>query len=134
MTQSDMTNSNSDKRWGWFNESLQKYMKANDFWGLGSTYYEMANFLEKESKDASHLRKLGYDMKLKVNAENLHNLERSDVISGVEIISCSNSCELCKGLNGKCFSIDVAKKSKPLPVRECRSEGGCRCMYGPIVE
>lgn len=124
----------ADKKWQFLNQDLEKFIKANDFWGLGSTYYIMAKFLEGEGKDASHLRKLGYNMKLKVNEENLRNIEKSDVVSGVEIITCSNSCELCKKLNGKCFSIDVAKKIKPLPVKNCVYEGGCRCVYGAIVE
>lgn len=129
-----MNNPVADKKWKFLNEDLEKFMKVNDFWSLGSTYYVMANFLEREGKDASHLRKLGYDMKLKVNEETLQNIEESDVVTGVEIIACSNSCELCKKLNGKCFTIDIAKKTKLLPVKECGYESGCRCVYGPTVE
>jgi len=128
---------NSDKQWKWFNEDLEKFMKSGDFWRLGSTYYEMAVLVENEGKDGAYLRNLGYKIKLKVQEGNLRDIEKSDavnVLTGVEITACSNSCELCKGLNGKRFSIEDAKKYKPLPVRACAYECGCRCAYAPTVE
>jgi hypothetical protein len=45
-----MPKTSSDKRWARFNQKLQTLMKSNDFFGLGTTYYEMADFLDKEGR------------------------------------------------------------------------------------
>lgn len=130
----DLSMINPDRQWAYFNAELQKLMKVQDFWGLGGTYYEMAKFMDDEGKDSTPLRKLGYEMKLKVDEANLQRLLQSNVVTGVEIITTTDSCESCKKLNGIHFSIAEAASSKLLPVKECTHLFGCRCVYGPCVE
>lgn len=123
-----------DKQWRLFNARLQELMKDQNFWGLGSTYYEMAKFMDEEGKDSAPLRKLGYEIKLKVGEANLKRFLQSNVVTGVEIIATTDSCEFCKKLNGVRFPIAEAASSKLLPVKECTHLFGCRCVYGPCVE
>lgn len=124
----------SDKKWGRFNAKLQELMKAQDFWGLGVTYYEMANFMDEEGKNSTAVRKLGYEMKLKVNEANLEEILQSDVATKVEIIGAPDSCEACKKLNGSFFPTSEAKRSNLLPVKACIHPFGCRCVYGPAFD
>jgi len=124
----------SDEKWKRFNVELDKLIKENDFWGLGTTYYKMADFLKNEGKDNSKLRELGYKMKSKVANESLEGYKKSDVITGVEVIATENSCALCKKLNGKIFTLKEALSLRPLPVKDCTYPYGCRCVYGPVVE
>ena len=131
-------NQQRDERWKCFNEDLQKFMKSNDFYRLGSTYYEMANFIKEEGKDNTYLLKLGYGAKLKVQKEGLKEYKKLEVCTGVEIIAVTNcpgnnSCEACMQLNGKVFSLDEALLKNPLPVKNCSYKSGCRCVYGPTV-
>lgn len=128
-----MNDKNLDKKWKWLNQDLEKFMKSGDYWNLGSTYYEMAEFVENEGKDSNYLRNLGYQMKLKINEKTLQNISKSKVVTGVEIIACPDSCEFCKALSEKHFSLDDAKKLKPLPEKKCSNKLGCRCVYAPIV-
>lgn len=129
-----MLNKDSDKQWGLFNKKLEELMKVSDFYSLGTTYYEMAEFLEKEGKDASHLRRFGYEMKLRVLERGVEDYDKSGVVKSVEVFATPHSCELCKKLNGKVFSIQDAKTSKPLPVEGCTYSLGCRCTYLPVIE
>jgi hypothetical protein len=127
---------NSDKQWELFNRDIQRYIGENDLYRLGSTYYEMAEFVKKEGRDNVYLINLGYKMKLKFQRERLNEFKKSEVSIGVEIIAVTNSdenncCEKCRQLNGKIFPIDEALLSNPLPVKDCSHLGGCRCCYGP---
>lgn len=125
----------ADKKWKLFNQDLQKLMKANNLFGMGTIYYEMAAFLKTEGKDDNKLRKLGYEMKLRVQTEHLMDCKQSDVVTGVEIIAYPpTSCGACMRLHGKVFSMDEAMSIKPLPVENCAYESGCRCCYGPKVD
>jgi len=127
-----------DEKWRCFNEDLQKFIESNDFYSLGSTYYEMANFVKEEGKDNTYLLKLGYEAKLKVQKEGLKKYKKLEVCAGVEIIAVTNcpgnnSCKECVQLNGKVFSLDEAILKNPLPVKNCSHKFGCRCVYGPTV-
>ena len=124
-----------DRKWKWLNEDLEKLIKENDFFGIGNIYYEMANFLKEEGKDNTRLLELGYEIKLKFQKERLKEFSRSEVCTGVEVISAGdNSCEACKKLNGKIFLIKEAYSRRPLPVKNCSQECGCRCVYGPVCD
>lgn len=109
-------------------------MQENDFFGLGTTYYQMADFLKKEGKDSGHLRKIGYQMKIKFQSGELRRYEESGVLKRVEILSCDDSCGACKILNHKVFLIKEAKIKNPIPVEQCSHKYGCRCVYLPVVE
>jgi predicted component of viral defense system (DUF524 family) len=133
-----MTKINSDKQWNLFNQDIQKYIKENDFYKLGSTYYEMAEFVKNEGKNNTYLINLGYKMKLKFQNERLNEYKNSGVADAVEIIAVTNctnidnnSCAECLKLNGKIFPIGEALLSNPLPVKDCSHPYGCRCVYGP---
>jgi len=127
-----MRKMNPDKKWNLFNKDIQKYIAENNFYLLGSTYYEMAGFLKSEKKDDRKLRDLGYKMKAKVISEHLMNYRNLDV-SSLEIIATENSCPECKDLNGKIIPFKEALISSPLPSRNCSFPCGCRCVYGPTV-
>jgi hypothetical protein len=121
-----------DRLWKLFNEDLQKHMKSGDFYSLGSTYYEMANFVKEEGKDNAYLLKLGYEAKLKFQKDRLNEYKKSEVCVGVEIISAgeNDACDVCKQLDGKVFAMKEALSKNPLPVKDCTHEYGCRCVYG----
>src|SRR3989344_7626921 len=118
-----------DKKWEMFNKRLEKFMKLNDFFGLGTTYYEMADFQKKEGKDNNQMRGLGYKMKLKITEEELRRYSESGVLEKVEILSAPDSCNLCKKLTGKIISIKDAMTQKPIPNEKCEHKYGCRCGY-----
>lgn len=131
--------SNSDKRWEWFNKDLEECIKSGDFYQLGATYYEMADFLKKEGRNDNQLRELGYKMKLKFQIEKLNEYKKSDIATGIEIIAYTNGvtnncCDACKQLNGKIFPINEALLKNPLPVKNCNYICGCRCVYGPVCD
>ena len=129
---------NQDKRWKYFNEDVKKYIKENNFYQLGNTYYEMAEFVKNEGKDNTYLINLGYKTKLNFYIERLKEIKNSGIGNAVEIIAitnCSNadnnSCKVCFNLNGKIFPINEALSLNPLPVKDCLHSCGCRCIYGP---
>lgn len=133
-----MTKINPDKQWKYFNEDIQKFIKENDFYKLGTTYYEMAEFLKDEGKDNIQLKDLGYKAKLKFQSERLNEYKNSKVITKIEIIAVTNcininnnSCIECLKINGKIFAIKEALSLNLLPVKNCSNYCGCRCVYGP---
>jgi len=123
-----------NEKWGRFNEKLYNFSQENDFLGLGITYYEMADFLKKEGKDPSRMRRLGYEMKLRFHSVELRRNASSDVVQKVEILATADSCDACKQLNQTVFSIKEARLRNPIPVEECIHKYGCRCVYLPVVE
>lgn len=124
----------NDKKWGKFNERLERFMKENDLFGLATTYYEMADFLSKEGKDNNHLRKYGYQIKLKLQTEEIKRYKNSGILEKLEILATEDSCEFCKKLNGKIFLIKEAELENPIPVKNCTHKYGCRCVYLPVVK
>ena len=108
-------------------------MNANDFFGLGTTYYEMADFVEKEGGDPNIYRAIGYKMKLQsdTNARTLEGYLSSGHVSHVEILANPGSCNLCKKISGKKFSIEESVKNPPIPIKDCAHKYGCRCVYLP---
>lgn len=129
-----MSRLNPDEKWERFNKRLEELMRSNDPFGLGTTYYEMANFLEKEGRESSQIRKLGYRMKLRIQTIELKRLKESGVVKEVEIIATDKSCEACKQLNDGVLSIQEALLRKPIPVENCGHKYGCRCIYLPRVQ
>jgi hypothetical protein len=86
---------------------------------VGTIYYEMADFLKKESKNDGDMRKIGYKMRLKAQDNSFDSYLKSDVVKGVEVLSTHDSCDSCKNLNGKVFTIADAISIKPIPVEQC---------------
>ncbi len=120
-----------DEKWKRFNKKLEESMKQNDFFGLGTTYYQMADFLKKEEKNSTHLRQKGYEMKLISTKATLAHFK--DVgVTKIEILGDSeSSCEICKKIHRKTFNFKDATNTNPIPVRECAHKYGCRCVYIP---
>lgn len=54
----------------------------------------------------------------------------SDVVTGVTILATKTSCDACKLISGKEFTLDNVLE---LPYENCTSEKGCRCAIAPIV-
>ena len=109
-------------------------MKDSDFFSMGTIYYEMAIFLKKEGKKDNGTRRLGYEMKLRAQNSNLNNYLKSNVVKGVEILATNDSCDLCKSLSGKVFTIADAILTKPIPVEQCAHKYGCRCTYNSVIK
>ncbi|OIP58148.1 MAG: hypothetical protein COX79_01765 [Candidatus Levybacteria bacterium CG_4_10_14_0_2_um_filter_36_16] len=129
-----MTKLTPDERWKRFNQKLNEQMKANDFYSLGITYQEMANFLDKEGKNSEEMRNKAYEMKLLHHQNYIKNLQNNSPVSkGVEILSAPDSCESCLALDSKAFEFKKVLDSPPLPVKECKHIYGCRCTYLPVA-
>jgi len=122
-----------DERWRRLNKKLIGLMKSNDFFGMGTVYYEMAGFLVSEGKNPRQTRELGYTMKLRFQKGELKRMKTQGVRK-IEILAADDSCGKCMKLNGKFFSIDNALKKNPLPVERCTHKYGCRCVYLPVIE
>lgn len=121
-----------DEKWKRFNKKLEKLMQENDFFRLATTYYEMANFLEEEGKNGERLRKLGYQIKLKIQVKDLERFKETDK---VEVITCREaSCDACRKLDDRVFLVKEAKEKRILSVEECTYKCGCRCVYAPYIE
>ncbi len=100
-------------------------MKKN-FGELQGLYYEIAIFLNKNNMQAyPHLQ---------LSALALLNSFKEMGVGTVEIVA-SDSCDVCRMLNGKKYSIDEAKREMPIPQSDCKhilhdkNQGFCRCMY-----
>lgn len=126
--------SKADKKWQRFNRKLEKLMGENDFFGLGTTYYEMATIAKKEGSDYQHLRQLGYEMKLRVLTESLKRYSTDGFVKTVEAIATPNSCPECKAVNRQKINVREALNNSVLPVKNCSFEPyGCRCVYSPVM-
>lgn len=126
--------SKEDKKWQTFNKNLIKYMKENNFFMLGTTYYEMAFFAKKNGKQYDHLREEGYKMKKLSHDQTIQGFVSSGVVAQVEVLVNKNSCDICKKQKGKKLSLNEALNNPPIPVKECTFEPyGCRCGFIPVV-
>jgi len=125
-----------DKKWQGYNKKLRKLIRAKDFFGLGTTYYEMAVFVEKEGGDPKMYRDLGYRMLIQdgTSSRTLQSYLDSGVVSLVVILNALDSCDVCKKLNGKRFNVKEAIKNTPIPAKQCTHIQGCRCVYLPEVK
>ncbi len=56
--------------------------------------------------------------------------KQNDVVKGVKIVVASDSCDVCKKLSNKQFTIDNVPE---LPYEKCTSSKGCRCSYSPVT-
>ncbi len=123
----------SDEKWKHFNKKLILLIEKKDLFSLGTTYYEMAEFLRKEGKNPDELRDFGYKFKLRSILESLERYKDSGVIDTVQILADQESCNQCKELNNKILNIEEAIVSSPIPVKNCKHKYGCRCCYIPAI-
>lgn len=111
-------------------------MQSNDFYVLGTTYYEMAYFLKSRDKKYEHLKEKGYEMKKRAQIEAAKRwLDTGNVLSSLEIMANQGSCDECMKMNGHRVSLEESLENPPIPNKECNFEPyGCRCTYLPLVE
>lgn len=115
-----------DFKWSIYNEMLAEYGKKNDYYNMKIIYLEMAIMLSDQNKDNFKLLQLCRKMEL-------HELGTSNLVTEVTISPASDSCEECKKLVGKTFSIKQALVEMPLPHSNCKHKLGCRCIYSPAL-
>lgn len=80
-----------------------------------------------------------FELRKKIVLFELYNYQSSGVVNKVQISTAGiDSCDRCRELEGKIFSIEEAIKKMPIPVEKCETDfykdGWCRCCYLPIVE
>ncbi|MGO8763257.1 MAG: hypothetical protein ACLQUS_14830 [Desulfobaccales bacterium] len=123
--------SNKDIIWGLFNKLILN--NAKDFQSLSMIYHEMAIFLNEHGEDSFHYLQKTSEMRLL-------GYKQEDFITEVEIVTFGErSCESCRRLQGRKYTINDALKTMPIPNKECSTTlynekpGWCNCIYVPII-
>lgn len=119
----------SDVAWGVSNQLIIKYPGA-----ANGIHFQQALFLHREGKDPTKIRLIGFK-------EDLMRYKKSDFTDKVEVLTAGEeSCEYCKKLANKVFSIQEALEKEILPCKECSFDkndsgvGWCRCCYAPYID
>ena len=117
--------SDRDVVWSVWNERILNNIHDNpsikDLAALEQTYYDMAMFLIGEGKDCFDLLQQRSKMRL-MRLKHYGNKVR---------ISCSkSSCESCRQLVDKIFTVEEAIDSMPIPFKGCTNTY-CACTYLP---
>lgn len=118
-----------DLIWSMFNKLVDDNSKPMNYSNLNMIHYSMAIFLMEHGKN-------GFEQGYLARKYNLMDMKQSDMIKEVEI-SCvydASSCENCKPLHKKKYSIDEALRLMPIPHKDCTGfdsgeHGFCRCVY-----
>lgn len=120
-----------DVIWGLFNELI---LKTKNLHSLKMIYYEMALFLNKEGKDCFLVLQQSAEMELM-------KFKQDGFIKKVRILTAGeDSCEACRQLENKVFTIEEALEKMPIPCKECthklhdEKRGFCRCCYVAEIE
>ena len=123
-----------DVGWGVANRLVVEAIKKNNMGFLRSIYFQMGLYLHNTGKDSSAVMENSFNI-------DLNEYKKSDVVKKVEVIATTESCDYCKALNGKIFSISEALEKKILPCKQCiyklnknAKTGWCRCCYAPFLE
>lgn len=123
---------NRDVIWSIFNELLIK--KNKDLNSLKMIYYEMALFLNEEGKDCFAVLQQSHKMELM-------KFKQDGFVKKVRILTAGkDSCEACRQLENKVFTIEEALEKMPIPCKECthklydEKRGFCRCCYVAEIE
>ena len=127
-------NKPDDIRWKLLNEEADDAISTQSWFQLGVIYYNMAEFVTNEGKDAQYLRDQAYKFKLMSQREDLLAYGQSEVVSSVEILTAKGKCGACLHKNGDIYSISTALKLNPLPIKTCGNIYGCRCVYVPVID
>ena len=116
----------TDVIWGLFNELI---LKTKDLNSLKMIYYEMALFLNKEGKDCFSVLQQSAKMELM-------KFKQEGFVKKVRILTAGeDSCEACRRLENKVFTIKEALEKMPIPCKDCtrklydEKRGFCRCCY-----
>jgi len=118
-----------DVIWGLYNNLISKVQDYNE---ASMIYYSMALFLNKLGKPYFSVLKQSRKAELKgINKR---------IIKAVRIQNSGDSCEACKTIDAKIFTVEQALKEMPLPCKECTyslqggKPGFCRCYYELIID
>lgn len=119
--------SDKDVIWSLFNKLISKYI--NNFNHLSQIYYEMVLFLDEEGRDS-------YDMRYQSTRMQLLDFKQKGVKEVRWLASAGErTCKKCESLNGKIYSMELALKEMPLPLKDCKNlDDGCRCCWIPLNE
>jgi hypothetical protein len=109
-----------DTIWSFCNEALLKNQKDENYENLIAIYNAMERIQISKNKSANYLAKRRLYYQLLKNKAVGYDI--------VIIVVPDTSCEECKKLDGKEFSIDEAIEKQILPPDNC-SCLGCSCMY-----
>ena len=122
--------------WGLYNDQVHEAIRTGNLSSLKFLNFDMALFLYNEGKDFFGCLQESQRMRLMEY--------KNKGVKKVRVLS-TGSCDVCKQLNDKIFTIDEALKKMPIPSRECTfklhngKQGWCRCRYvvyfdDPILE
>lgn len=124
--------------WGVSNELLSIIVKFDDLNNLEPYYYRKLGVYWAQAKFQYENDKNYFDtMALATNLE-LENFLKSGGVKTVKIVAADptgETCEGCKGLDGKILPLKEAIEKRLLPCRKCTFEankipaGWCRCRY-----
>lgn len=121
----------TDVIWGLFNELI---LKTKDLCLLKTIYYSMALFLNEDGKDCFTILQQSAKMELM-------RFKQEGFIEKVKILTAGkDSCEACRCLENKIFTIEEALKKMPIPCKECthkihnNKKSFCRCCYLAKIE
>ena len=124
-----------DVIWSMFNQVVHESIAGGDSKQLRLPYFEMALFLYQEGRGFVHL--LGQSHRMELTA-----YKRDGFPKKVRIHTQGDkSCDACRRLHGKVFTVDDALEHMPLPCKHCTFDfqgtgqpGWCRCLYLAVVD
>ena len=111
----------NNKKWNELNQELLRTIKENDLHKMHSIYYEQALLIKDEGGDSFPF----LEQSIKSGLYKEQNFEQLEILVTVD------SCEECKSLSAKVFTVDEAIAQSPLPLASC-SNDSCRCSYIPV--
>lgn len=131
----DREPSESDVLWAVSNSLVAEAIKKHKTDLIQQIHWAQSVFLCSHGKDYSYIRQADFKTMLL-------EYKRDSVVRAVSITTAKDSsCDYCKKLEGKRFSIDEALQEKPLPCKQCTfgtedgsAMGWCRCTYVPEVD
>jgi len=111
--------------WKVLNNHVATAMGHKDWHNMKMLYFEQARILYEEG--GSFFPILQETRRCELQNYQSQGLKRVEILAG--------SCEKCRPLNGKVFTIEEALDTMPIPVKECENENGwCRCTYTPTID
>lgn len=112
------------------NDLILELIEEENYHEIKMIYYSMALFQNRRGMPTYDLRREG------VKYELLH-MQKNEYVKYVKITESNieKTCENCKRLNGKVFSLEEALQTMPIPCKECtfhlfdKNHGFCACYY-----
>ena len=109
-----------DVIWSMFNAVLQTCKKD---WEIASVMKNQAQYLWEDKGKIEHAKILQQEADL---------IMMRKIADSVEIRISKDSCDKCKKLDGKVFTLEEARKKRILPQKRCTHKYGCRCWYRSV--